>query len=78
MVIVGRHLAPTLTLELNHLHVPNFETRMQMRSLSDVVRTILFGILDTRHNSLLPLNWDPVTELKERGFSTMNDSVDEM
>ena len=49
-----------------------------MSSLSDVVRTILFGILDTRHNSLLPLNWDPVTELKERGFSTMNDSVDDM
>ena len=78
MVIVGRHLAPTLTLELDHLHVPNFGTRMQMSSLSDVVRTILFGILDTRHNSLLPLNWDPVTELKERGFSTMNDSVDDM
>ena len=63
---------------IGHLHVPNFGTRMQMSSLSDVVRTILFGILDTRHNSLLPLNWDPVTELKERRFLTMNDSVDDM
>jgi hypothetical protein len=47
---------------------------MEMSSLSDVVRTILFGILDTRYNSLLPLIRNLLTELKERGYSTMNDS----
>ena len=48
-VIVGHHLAPyTLTLVLNNLHVPKFGTRMQMSSLSDVGRTILVAILNTR------------------------------
>ena len=51
---------------------------MQMSSLSDAVRAILLGILDTRHNSLLSINWDPVTEFKERGFSNMNDNADDM
>ena len=51
---------------------------MQMSSLSYVARRILFDILDTRHNSLLSINWDPVTEFKERGFSTMNDNADDM
>ena len=80
VVIVGRHLAPTLTLELDHLHVPNFGTRMQMSSLSDVVRTILFGILDARYrpNSLRPLNWDALNELKGHGVSTMKFSVNDV
>ena len=47
---------------------------MQMTGLGDVGHAIIFGIMDARYNSLLPLERNLLTELKERGYSTMNDS----